>query len=108
VFVTPLAAPRRNRRVLLFATALVAALARVPLTINLTSVRLWSSILIGGAAGMYTATLLRRRSRIFPTSLLLAFIADQSLRAAGKTYDVGLRSWWLPAALVVLLTVGFP
>lgn len=102
-FLAPLVAPRRNRRVLLFATALVAALARVPLTINLPTVRLWSSTLIVGAAGMYATALLRERPRIFPTGLLLAFAADQFLRAAGNTFDVGLRAWWLPVQAVLSL-----
>jgi endonuclease/exonuclease/phosphatase family metal-dependent hydrolase len=102
-FLAPLAAPRRNRRLLLFATVLVAALARVPLTINLPTVRLWSSILIVGAAGMYAAALLRERPRIFPTGLLLAFAADQLLRAAGNTFDVGLRAWWLPVQAMLSL-----
>ncbi|MBL7062867.1 MAG: endonuclease/exonuclease/phosphatase family protein [Anaerolineae bacterium] len=104
-FLTPLAAPRRSRRVPLLVTALVAALARIPLTINLPAIRLWSSILIVGAAGVYAVTLLRERPRVFPTSLLLAFAADQSLRAAGDTFDVGLRDWWLPVqALLSLAT----
>jgi endonuclease/exonuclease/phosphatase family metal-dependent hydrolase len=105
-FLTPLVVPRRNRRALLFATAIVAALARVPLTINLPMVRLGSSILIVGAAGVYAVTLLRQRPRIFPTSLLLAFAADQFLRAAGNTFDVGLREWWLPVQVVLSLVTG--
>jgi len=105
-FLTPLVAPRshcKQRRALLFATVLVAALARVPLTINLPAVRLWSSILIVAAAGMYAATLLRQRPRIFPIALLLAFVTDQFLRAAGNTYDVGLREWWLLVQVVLSL-----
>ncbi len=102
----PLFAPRRNRRTLLLATALVALLARVPLTINLPAVRLWSSILVVGAAGMYAVTLLRERPRIFPVSLLLAFAADQFLRTAGNTYDVGLRGWWLPVQAALSLATG--
>ena len=100
---TPLVAPRRNRRPLLFAAVLVAALARVPLTINLPAVRLWSSVLVVAASGLYAATLLRQRPAAFPFSLLLAFAADQFLRAAGNTFDVGLRSWWLPVQAVLSL-----
>jgi len=103
---TPLVAPRRNRRALLLATALIVALARVPLTINLPTVRLWSSVVVIGAAGMYAATLLRQRPHIFPTALLLAFAADQFLRAAGNTYDVGLRGWWLPVQAALSLATG--
>ncbi len=105
-FLTPLFTPRRNRRTLLFATALVTALARVPLTINLPAVRLWSSILIVGAAGMYAVTLLRGQPRILPTGLLLAFAADQVLRAAGNTYDISLREWWLPVQAALSIAMG--
>jgi endonuclease/exonuclease/phosphatase family metal-dependent hydrolase len=105
-FLTPLAAPRRKRRALSLAMALVAALARVPLTINQPAVRLCSGILIVAAAGIYAATLLRGRPRAFPTALLLAFAADQFLRAAGDTYDVGLRAWWLPVQAALSLATG--
>jgi len=103
---TPLAAPRRNRRALLFATALVATLARIPLTINWPAVRLWSGILILGAAGMYATTLLRERPRIFPAALVVALAADQFLRAAGNTFDVALREWWLPVQALLSLATG--
>jgi endonuclease/exonuclease/phosphatase family metal-dependent hydrolase len=102
-FLTPLATPRHGRRWLLLATAAVAALARIPLTINAPTARLWSSVLIVGASGLYTVTLLRQRPRAFPTGLLLAFALDQFLRAAGNTFDVGLRSWWLPVQVVLSL-----
>jgi endonuclease/exonuclease/phosphatase family metal-dependent hydrolase len=102
-FLTPLVTPRHGRRWLLLATAAVAALARIPLTINAPTVRLWSSVLIIGASGLYTVTLLRQRPRVFPTGLLLAFALDQLLRAAGNTFDVGLRSWWLPVQVVLSL-----
>jgi endonuclease/exonuclease/phosphatase family metal-dependent hydrolase len=105
-FLAPLAAPRRNLRPVLFATALVAALARVPLTINLPAVRLWSSVVIVAASGMYATTLLRHRPHTLPTGLLLAFAADQFLRAAGNTYDVGLRGWWLPVQAALSAATG--
>jgi len=105
-FLTPLVAPRRNHRVPLLVTAIVAALARVPLTINLPAVRLWSSILIVAASGMYAATLLRQRPRFFLPGLVLAFAADQFLRAAGNTYDVSLRAWWLPVQAALSIAVG--
>jgi endonuclease/exonuclease/phosphatase family metal-dependent hydrolase len=105
-FLAPLAAPRRNRRALLFATALAAALARIPLTINQPTVRLWSTIAIIALAGIYAATLLRQQPRTFPTALILAFSADQFLRVAGDTYDVSLRTWWLPLQVVLSLATG--
>ncbi|MCK4473199.1 MAG: hypothetical protein KAW49_15560, partial [Anaerolineae bacterium] len=105
-FLTPLVTPRRNHRALLLATAVVTALARIPLTINLPAVRLWSSMLIVAASGMYAATLLRQRPRFFPTGLVLAFAADQFLRATGNTYDISLREWWLPVQAALSIVTG--
>ncbi len=93
---SPLFSPRRNRRALLSAAALIAALARVPLTLNMPIVRLWSSLVVIGAVGVYAVVLLRRQRGVFAVGLALAFAADQLMRAAGNTLDVGLRSWWLP------------
>ena len=91
---TPLATPRGNRRTLLFAASLTTALVRIPMTVNSPTVRLWSSIVLVAAAGVYAATLLRQRARLFSTALIVAIAADQLLRAAGNTYDVSLRAWW--------------
>ncbi len=104
-FLTPLALPRRGGRKAFLAAAVVAALARVPLTINLPTVRLWSSIVLLAAVGVYAAALLRERPRAFPVALVLALAADQLLRAAGNTYDVSLRAWWLPLQIVLSLGV---
>ena len=65
--------------------------------------RLWSSVLIVAAGGLYTTTLLRQRPCVVPMVLLLAFAADQFLRAAGDTFDVGLRGWWLPVQAALSL-----
>lgn len=100
---TPLVTPRRSRRTMLFVTVPVVALARIPLTINQPTARLWSAILIIAAAGIHVTTLLRQRPRVLPTALLVAFAADQFLRAAGDTYDVSLRSWWLSVQVVLSL-----
>jgi len=105
-FLTPIVAPRRSQRVLLFAMAVIVALARVPLTANWPMVRLWSSILIVGASGIYIAVLLRGQARVFLSSLLLAIAADQLLRAAGHTYDVGLREWWVFVQIVLSIVTG--
>ena len=102
---TPLAAPRRRLRTPLLAAAVVAALARVPLTINQPTVRLWSGIVLIAATGVYASALLRQRPRTFPVALVLALAADQFLRAAGNTYDVSLRAWWLPVQIVLSLGV---
>ncbi|MBN1813606.1 MAG: hypothetical protein JXA14_17335, partial [Anaerolineae bacterium] len=102
----PLAAPRRDPRALLFAASLATALTRIPTTINSPTVRLWSSIVLIAAAGAYAATLLRQQPRLFPTALIAALAADQFLRAAGNTYDVSLRAWWLPVQVAFSVVVG--
>jgi endonuclease/exonuclease/phosphatase family metal-dependent hydrolase len=102
----PLATPRGNRHALLFAATLVTALARIPMTINSPTVRLWSSIVLIAAAGIYAATLLRQRPHLFPAALVAALTADQFLRAAGNTYDVSLRAWWLPVQAAFSVATG--
>ncbi|MGD9002636.1 MAG: endonuclease/exonuclease/phosphatase family protein, partial [Anaerolineae bacterium] len=104
-FLMPLAAPLRRHRVHLLSTALVAALARIPMTINRPTVRLWSSILIIATTSMYAAALLQRHPRIFAAGFTLACAADQLLRAAGNTYDLSLRGWWLPWQVVICLAI---
>ncbi|HHS97661.1 MAG TPA: hypothetical protein ENK08_07145, partial [Chloroflexi bacterium] len=100
--------PRREGRgaALLLATALVAALARIPVTINQPTVRLWSSIVVIGAAGLYAATLARRHPRRLPPALVLALVADQFLRTAGNTFDLALRPWWIPVQAALVIGVG--
>ena len=86
-FMASLMAPRRHRRPLLLITSIIAALARIPLTLNQPTVRLWSSLLIVGAVVIYTATLLREHPHVFPTSLTLAFAADHA-RLLGEAVDL--------------------
>jgi hypothetical protein len=102
-FLMPLTAPLGRHRGYLFAMALIAALARFPLTINRPTVRLWSSVLIIGATTAYAATLLHQHPRVFANALLAACATDQFLRAAGNTYDVSLRAGWLPLQTVISL-----
>jgi endonuclease/exonuclease/phosphatase family metal-dependent hydrolase len=102
----PLAVPRRGPRTALLTAALLVALARIPLTINQPTVRLWSGIVLVAAAGVYATALLRERPRVFLVALVLALAADQFLRAAGNTYDVSLRAWWLPLQVALSLATG--
>lgn len=107
-FLTPLAAPRRRERgaSLLLATALVAALVRIPVTINQPTVRLWSSVIVIGAAGLYLSTLARHHPRRLVPALVLALVADQFLRTAGDTFDLALRPWWVPVQVALAAGVG--
>ncbi len=102
---TPLTVPRRpdRQRVALLGGAVVAFLARIPLTPNDPQSRLAASILIVAGAGLYLAARLREGQRDVVRTLVLALIADQVLRAAGHTWDVTLRPAWLGGQVAVSL-----
>lgn len=98
---SPLFVPRRKESVGLLLAAVLAAVARVVLTVNQPDARLWGSLLVTAAAGAFGATFLRRRPDTFATALALAFVIDQLLRAAGNTYDLSLRVQWLPVQVLL-------
>ncbi|MGQ9494335.1 MAG: endonuclease/exonuclease/phosphatase family protein [Anaerolineae bacterium] len=95
-FSMPLLAGRSPSRRLLLITAWLVFLARVPLTWNDPQIRLYSSLCIVAAGGLYAADLLREAPDVFPWAWMIALAIDQLLRAAGNTYDITLRTWWLP------------
>jgi endonuclease/exonuclease/phosphatase family metal-dependent hydrolase len=96
-FLSPLAAPRDTDRVrvALLAAVAVAAVARVPMTVNHHSLRLCSSIIVVAAGGIYLAALLRHTPGHFTRAIILALVADQLLRALGTTWDVSMRPGWI-------------
>jgi len=104
----PLLAPRgeRAQRRTLFAAALVAFAARIPLTINHPDVRLVAGLLITAAGSLYLATLLRRQPRLFMPAFIAALVGDQLLRTLGHTFDLGLRPWWLPVQVALSLVLA--
>ena len=106
-FLSPLFAPRRRigLRWTLLISSLLASLSRIPLTLNDPQARLYSSLLIVAASGLYAATLLRQTPRIFPQALIAALVTDQLFRALGNTFDITLRDGWLPYQ--VILSVAF-
>lgn len=104
---TPLFAPKGAGRRFLLATALAAAVARVAVTINQPWVRLWSSLLVIAAAGLYVAAVVRRDSVVVAPALVGALAADQLLRTAGDTFDLALRPWWVPVQALLVAGVGY-
>jgi len=104
----PLLAPReeRARRRALFGAALLAFVARIPLTINHPDVRLVAGLLITAAGSLYLATLVRTRPRLFMPTFIAALAGDQLLRTLGHTFDLGLRPWWLPVQAVLSLALA--
>lgn len=108
---SPLAAPGSPRRRWLALTASLTALARVAMTVNDATVRYWSSIAVLAAGALYLAALLTARRPTALPALISALAIDQTLRAAGFTYDLSLRGWWLLvqavwSLLIVLLAVS--
>ncbi|MDH7485655.1 MAG: endonuclease/exonuclease/phosphatase family protein [Anaerolineae bacterium] len=106
-FLCPLLTPRGERawRRTLFASALLAFAARIPLTVNDANVRLAAGVLIA-AGSLYMATLVRTRPRLFMPTFIAALAGDQLLRTLGHTFDLGLRAWWLPLQAVLSLALA--
>jgi len=108
VFLAPLLAPRRPPRWFALVMATLAFAARIPMTLDAPAVRLYSSLVIVAAGGLYWADLLRQEPAQFAPTLIVGLIVDQLFRAAGDTFDITLRSAWLPvqAAVSVGLAVA--
>ncbi len=106
-FLAPLLAPRESKhlRWTLLGAACIAALARIPMTLNNPTIRLWSSLVIVAEGGLYIACLLRESPRSFVPATLAALTADQLFRAAGQTFDVTLRGHWWPLLAVLWLAL---
>ena len=105
-YLAPLIASRDADRVrlALLAAVAVAAVARVPMTVNHHTVRLYSSIVVVAAGGIYLTALLRHTPEHFVRAVVLALVADQLLRTLGNSWDVSMRpSWIVPQ---VFLSVG--
>jgi endonuclease/exonuclease/phosphatase family metal-dependent hydrolase len=99
----PLAAPKRPQ-VLRYASlggAVLAFLARIPLTLDVSQVRLEAALVIIAVGSFYLASRLRVDARQATRALILALVIDQLLRAAGQTFDVTLRSGWWPGQVAV-------
>jgi endonuclease/exonuclease/phosphatase family metal-dependent hydrolase len=107
-FLAPLCASRRTAGWGMAAAAVLVFLARIPLTYNDPQLRLYSSLIIVASAGLYAALLLQEAPYRFPWVWITALLLDQLLRAWGSTFDVTLRSWWLPfqVAASLLLCLG--
>jgi hypothetical protein len=72
-----------------FVSAMVAAAARIPLTLEDPQIRLVASIILIAAGGAYLAFLLYHRPRLVPVAIVLALVADQVARAYGHTWAWG-------------------
>jgi endonuclease/exonuclease/phosphatase family metal-dependent hydrolase len=109
----PLAVPRglQVRRIVLLTGAVLAFLARIPMTVNEPQMRMVAAVVIVAATGFYLAGRLREDRGTVVRALVLALVVDQLLRAAGHTWDVTLRpEWWMGqvgVSLVLCLLAGW-
>jgi endonuclease/exonuclease/phosphatase family metal-dependent hydrolase len=94
-FLAPAFVPRRNTTQWLGMSAVLAAIARMPMTINDATVRYWSALIVIACASMYLAALMQVRRSQFLPGMIGAMVADQLMRMAGDTYDVSLMRGWL-------------
>jgi endonuclease/exonuclease/phosphatase family metal-dependent hydrolase len=89
-----------------FIAAMVAAAARIPLTLEDPQIRLVSAIVVLAAAGIYLAFLLYHRPTFVPVALVLALVVDQVARVYGHTWDVTLQPGFLPLQVLLCLGLG--
>lgn len=80
--------------------AALAALSRIPLTINDATIRYWASLILLASAGVYLALLLSEQRSLTFAGLVGALGLDQVLGAAGDTLDISLRPGWMPVQIV--------
>jgi endonuclease/exonuclease/phosphatase family metal-dependent hydrolase len=86
--------------------AVVAALARIPLTLNNADVRFAASLIVVAAAGVALAGELRQNARRAWVAGVLALLADALLRIAGATFDLSLLPMFLPVQILLSLAVA--
>jgi len=105
MLVMPALAPARADMALkgLLASAVLAALVRTLLSVDIPLVRMAAASLTLGLAGIYAASLLSVSASVLAPALSLALVVDQVLRALGHTYDPSLRPGWGAVELVVAL-----
>ncbi|MFH1085191.1 MAG: hypothetical protein V1772_05470, partial [Chloroflexota bacterium] len=102
----PALAPRRAEAapMALRVAAVLTALVRTLLSVDIPLVRMAAASLTLGLVGIYVASLLSAQASALAPALGLALAADQLLRALGHTYDPSLWPWW--GAVQLGLTLG--
>jgi endonuclease/exonuclease/phosphatase family metal-dependent hydrolase len=104
-FLSPMLAIRRFGHPHLSILAILTALARIMLSINIAEVRYWGALLTLLFGGLYLVTALRFMRNIAAISVVAALSLDQLLRLLGHTYDIGLQAWWIIIQLIWALLI---
>ena len=97
MIILPLLSPRSPKKLdqTLRLSAILCAIARIPLSLDMPLLRLFAAIATLSFSGLYVATLLSQQAKTLVPALSLGLFIDQFLRALGHTYDLSLRPWWI-------------
>jgi len=107
--IVALAAPwfsPRSRSILpeaLSVSAILVGIARVVVSIDQPTVRLYAGLVTLASGGVYLASLLRANTRIWSAAVIVGLALDQALRAMGNTFDPTLSSAWIGPQIVLSL-----
>lgn len=103
----PLLCPREQhkRAHSLRLVAILCALARVPVSLDLPDVRLIAALATLGLASLYVTNLLGGWADVLPVAIGLGVFWDGLMRALGYTFDPSLRPWWVIVQLLLVLGI---
>jgi endonuclease/exonuclease/phosphatase family metal-dependent hydrolase len=104
-FISPMLASRRLQHQHLSTMAILTALARVMLSINVADIRYWGALLTLLFGGLYLAAAVRFLRPISAIGIVAGLCLDQIFHVLGHTFDIGLRVWWIPVQLVWVLLI---
>jgi endonuclease/exonuclease/phosphatase family metal-dependent hydrolase len=96
----PIVAPRTRPAKWSTWFAILTTLARISLTLHDPMVRFWGSLGVIAFGGIYLALLIAKSRSAFLSGVIGAVVIEQLLRGMGNTFDLSLRTGWLPVQLI--------
>lgn len=87
--------PRSALPETLSVSAILVAIARVPVSLDLPPVRLYAGLIVLALGGVYLASLLRANTQSWLAAVVVGLVLDQALRTMGNTFDPTLHSIWV-------------
>ena len=97
--IAPTFIPDRFERGVLPVAIVACVLARVAMTLPSTEIRYWSALVVVFTGAFFLRVFLERMPREAIIAILGALIAGQLLRNLGTTFDLSLRTAWLPVQI---------
>jgi endonuclease/exonuclease/phosphatase family metal-dependent hydrolase len=96
----PVLTSRTGRARWFVGACVLAALARIPMTLNVADIRFWSALVVLACCGLSSAYILRWERDQVVSGVALALVLDQLLRLGGDTYDLSMRAAWIPVQIL--------